>query len=34
MGASKPLQQAMQATATVADARAVLAGLTGLAAAA
>jgi tRNA-dihydrouridine synthase B len=34
MGASKALQQAMQATATVADARAVLAGLTGLAAAA
>jgi tRNA-dihydrouridine synthase B len=34
MGTSKALQQAMQATATVADARAVLAGLTGLAAAA
>jgi tRNA-dihydrouridine synthase B len=34
MGASKALQQAMQATATVADARAVLAGLAGLAAAA
>jgi tRNA-dihydrouridine synthase B len=34
LGASKELQQAMQATATVADARAALAGLTTLAAAA